>query len=171
MDELSVTLEEIAAMILVVRGQRIILDEDIARLYGVETGMLIRAVTRNIERFPADFAFRLSGAEHEAIRESRNRSQGRGGRRNLPMAFTEHGVAMLSGVLRSERAVSVNIQIVRAFVRMRQMMAAQEDLSRRIDELESRYDSQFSAVFKAIRQLMAPPETPRRPVGFRPPED
>lgn len=171
MSEQPAMLEEIAKMIRVVRAQRVILDEDIAKLYLVDTGSLVRAFYRNIERFPSDFAFRLSESENGELRASTGGSRSRGGRRNPPIAFTEHGVAMLSGVLRSERAVAVNIQIVRAFVRMRQMATAEAGLSRRIDELEANYDARFGAVFKAIRQLMAPPLPPRNPIGFRPPED
>jgi len=163
--------EQIETMIRVIRGLRVILDNDIAALYQVETGQLVRAVQRNIARFPDDFAFRLSADEYAQELERQGRERRRGGRRNLPIAFTEHGVAMLSGVLRSERAVRVNVQIVRAFVRMRGLLTAQEGLSRRLDELEERYDSRFCVVFRAIRQLMTPAEPKRNPIGFRPPED
>jgi len=167
MDEPIEIAEQVHSMIHVVRGLRVILDEDIASLYGVETGNLTRAVQRNQERFPEDFAFRLTTAEATEFRLAKGKSGQHGGRRTTPMAFTEHGVSMLSGVLRSERAVRVNVQTVRAFIRMRDMLAAQNELSVRLDELEARYDSQFSAVFSAIRQLMAPSMPPRNPVGFR----
>ena len=171
MDEPLAMLDQIETMIHIVRGVRVILDEDMAVLYQVETRNLVRAVHRNQERFPDDFAFRLTPSEVIAVHSSQDRVRQRGGRRNLPIAFTEHGVAMLSGVLRSERAVRVNVQVVRAFVRMRYMLTAQNELSLRLDDLEAKYDSQFSVVFDAIRQLMSPPTPKRNPVGFVPPED
>jgi hypothetical protein len=169
-DDSAVVGEQVESMIHVVRGVRVILDEDIAALYEVETGNLVRAVHRNQERFPEDFVFRLTTAELADLNARQRVSPRRGGRRNLPMAFTEHGVAMLSGVLRSERAVRVNVHIIRAFIRMRNMLAAQHELSQRLDELEAKYDSQFRVVFDAIRQLMLPPTLPRNPIGFVPPE-
>lgn len=167
MDEPAVARDVIEAQILEIRGQRVILDEDIARLYGVETSQLVRAVMRNSERFPRDFMFRLRDDEFAEAQESRSASGTHGGRRKAPYAFTEHGVAMLSGVLRSPRAVAVNVEIIRAFVRLRGVLAAHKDLARRLDELETRYDARFAAVFDAIRQLMAPSDSPRRPIGFR----
>ena len=152
MDEPEVMVEQVESMIHVVRGLRVILDEDIAALYEVDTKNLVRAVHRNRERFPDDFAFRLTTSELAGVRTEQPVIRQRGGRRNLPMAFTEHGVAMLSGVLRSERAVRVNIQVVRAFIRMRNLIVAERELSLRLDEPEERYDSQFSVVFDAIRQ-------------------
>ncbi|MEI7813755.1 MAG: ORF6N domain-containing protein [Coriobacteriia bacterium] len=171
MDEPQVVLEQVESMIHVVRGLRVILDEDIAALYEVDTRSLVRAMRSNQERFPDDFVFRLTSSELAELRTREGGNRGRGGRRNLPMAFTEHGVAMLSGVLRSERAVHVNVEVVRAFIRMRNMMTAQHELSLRLDELENRYDSQFGVVFDAIRQLMLPPAPPRNPIGFGPPDD
>lgn len=163
--------------ILDVRGQRVILDADLAELYGVETRVLNQAVRRNINRFPSDFMFQLTGEEFGALRNTDGPSdlksrfvtsrQSHGGRRKLPLAFTEQGVAMLSSVLRSERAVRVNIEIMRAFVRLREMLATHKDLARKLDALERKYDAQFKVVFDAIRQLMAPPPTKRRPIGFR----
>jgi hypothetical protein len=155
--------------ILSVRGQRVLLDSDLAVLYGVETRALVQAVTRNLERFPEDFAFRLS-AEEAAILKSQTviSSSGHGGRRTPPYAFTEQGVAMLSSVLRSERAVQVNIEIMRTFVRLREMLATHADLARKLAALERKYDQQFRMVFDAIRELMAPP-APKKPraIGFR----
>jgi hypothetical protein len=143
------------------------LDSDFADLYGVETKVLIQAVQRNRGRFPDDFMFQLTREEFDRLRSQFVTSNaGRGGRRYPPYAFTEQGVAMLSSVLRSERAVQVNIEIMRAFVRLRQMLSSHVELSRRLDELEQKYDQQFRAVFDAIRQLMAPPQPPRRRLGF-----
>ncbi len=161
----------IAQRILEVRGVRVLLDIELAELYGVEPRSLTQAVRRNPERFPADFMFALTSEEWKAIRDALGNSRGWGGRRYPPHAFTEQGVAMLSSVLRSGRAVDVNIEIMRAFVRMREMLQSHADLARRLDELEVKYDSQFSAVFNAIRQLMMPPAPKRNPVGFRPTGD
>ncbi|HSG38747.1 MAG TPA: ORF6N domain-containing protein [Thermoanaerobaculia bacterium] len=158
--------ERIERSILLLRGEKVILDSDIASLYGVETKALIRAMKRNLDRFPSDFMFQLAPEEAERLRCQIGTSNGRGGRRYLPYAFTEQGVAMLSSVLRSEQAVRVNIEIMRAFVRLRQMMSTQADLVRRLDELEGRYDGQFKAVFDALRRLMTPPEGPNRRIGF-----
>ena len=159
--------ERIEHAILVVRGERVMLDEDIAALYGVETKTLIRAMKRNLDRFPLDFMFQVTQEEVEILRYQFGTSKGRGGRRYLPYAFTEQGVAMLSSVLRSERAVRVNIEIMRVFVRLRQMMSTHADLVRRLDEMEQRYDGQFKAVFDALRQLVTPPERSRRRIGFK----
>jgi hypothetical protein len=162
--------ERILLAIHVIRGQRVMLDADLASLYGVETKALTRAIRRNSERFPADFMFRLSSAEFANLRHQSGASSEWGGRRYPPYAFTEQGVAMLSSVLRSPRAVHVNIEIMRAFVQLRRALAGHEELSRKLDALEARYDHQFRVVFDAIRQLMAPPAPARRPIGFTPPE-
>ncbi|MEI7813379.1 MAG: ORF6N domain-containing protein [Coriobacteriia bacterium] len=171
MSDSIVSAEAILGNICVLRGQRVLLDADLAELYGVETKALVQAVTRNIDRFPDDFMFRLAADEFGALRASRQNTLAWGGRRYPPYAFTEQGVAMLSSVLRSQRAVVVNIEIMRAFVRMREMLQQHSDLARRLDELEVKYDSQFGIVFEAIRQLMTPPAPLRNPIGFRPPED
>jgi len=142
------------------------LDADLADLYGVETRALIQAVKRNAARFPPDFMFQLTPAEHGFLRSQIVISKGSGGRRYPPYAFTEQGVAMLSTVLASARAIQVNVEIMRAFVRLRQMLGAHADLAARIDALEKKYDSQFKVVFDAIRQLMAPSTTPVRQIGF-----
>jgi hypothetical protein len=153
--------------ILLIRGQKVLLDADLAALYGVETKVLVKAVKRNVERFPADFMFQLLPEEVTRLRFQIGTSKrGRGGRRYAPYAFTEQGVAMLSGVLRSPRAVQANIAIMRAFVRLRQMLAAHADLARRLAELEQRYDKQFRVVFEAIRGLATPPEPPPKRIGF-----
>jgi len=161
--------ERIARAILILRGQRVILDSDLATLYGVKTKALNQAVTRNIERFPSDFMFRLTEEEGALLRsQTVTIKPGRGEHRKyLPYAFTEQGVAMLSSALRSPRAVQVNIEIMRAFVRLRELIATNRVLARRLDELEKRYDAQFKGVFDAIRQLMASPEKARRSIGFR----
>jgi hypothetical protein len=160
--------ELIERSILLIRGQKVMLDADLAELYGVETGQLVRAVKRNISRFPHDFMFQLSKDEFENLRCHFGTSSQWGGRRYPPYAFTEQGVAMLSSVLKSRRAVQVNIEIMRAFVRLRQILASNKELAKRLDDLEKKYDSQFRVVFDAIRQLMTPPESqpPKRRIGF-----
>ena len=158
--------ERIGSKILWLRQEKVLLGADLAELYGVETRVLNQAVKRNIERFPADFMFRLTGKEVELL-VSQNviPHPGRLGGA-LPYAFTEQGVAMLSGVLKSPRAVAVNIEIMRAFVQLRGMLASDAALSRKLAALERRYDEQFKIVFDAIRQMMAPPEPKKRPIGF-----
>ena len=155
----------IANRILLMRGARVILDHDLAELYNVETKALKRAVKRNAARFPADFMFELTKSEFHNLRSQIDTSSW-GGRRYLPYAFTEQGVAMLSSVLRSQRAVLVNIEIMRAFVQVREMLMSHKELTRRLDELEKNYDSNFRVVFEAIRQLMRAPEYPKRRIGF-----
>ncbi len=156
--------------ILILRGQRVMLDEELAVLYGVEVKALNQATKRNRERFPSDFMFQLTSDEVRALRSQIVTAKSRrGGRRSAPYAFTEHGVAMLSSVLRSPRAVRVNIEIMRAFGRLRQMLQENAELARRLDELEKKYDARFRIVFDAIRELTSPPGLPRRPIGFRSP--
>lgn len=150
------------------RGHNVMLDRDLADLYGVEVRVLNQAVMRNADRFPPDFMFRLTFAEAHRFESQSVPSRPRhGGSRHLPFAFTEEGVAMLSSVLRSERAVRVNIEIMRAFVRLRRMAIDHKDLSQRLDALEASYDDQFKIVFEAIRELMAPPLGPAKVIGFR----
>ena len=159
--------ERIERSILLIRGQKVLLDNDLASLYGVETKRLVEATKRNIERFPEDFMFQLDEEEFANLRSQFATSSLWGGRRHAPYAFTEQGVAMLSSVLRSPRAVAVNIEIMRAFVRLRQMLLSHADLARKVNALEKKYDSQFKVVFDALRQLMQPPEEkPKRPIGF-----
>ena len=144
------------------------LDSDLAELYGVEVKVLNQAVKRNQDRFPDDFMFQLTADEYANLRRHLGSSSTRGGRRYPPYAFTEQGVAMLSSVLSSPRAVQVNIQIMRTFVQLRRILAENEDLARKLAALERKYDSQFKVIFDAIRQLMAPPQTPkRRQIGFK----
>ncbi|MEW6659964.1 MAG: ORF6N domain-containing protein [Thermodesulfobacteriota bacterium] len=178
--------------ILLIRGERVILDADLAALYEVETRVLIQAVKRNSERFPSDFMFQLTKEEVDLLRSqfviSKTESridQGESGilksqivisswggrRRSLPHAFTEQGVAMLSSVLHSPRAIAVNIEIMRAFIRLRRLLASHADLARKLEALEKKYDTQFKVVFDAIRKLMAPPEPKRRRIGFQVQED
>lgn len=159
--------EVIEKKILLIREEKVMLDADLAELYGVETKMLVRAVKRNIERFPADFMIQLDMNEFDNLRFQFGTSSRWGGRRYLPYAFTEQGVAMLSSVLNSKRAVQVNIEIMRAFVKLRQMLSSNAELARRLNTLEKKYDSQFKAVFDAIRQLMIPPEPKKKKIGFK----
>src|SRR5262245_41472825 len=159
--------EYIEQKIYLIRGHKVLLDADLEELYGVTTGNLNLAVRRNPKRFPRDFMFQLSGAETQSLLLQNARAKGRGGRRTPPYAFTEQGVSMLSSVLNSERAIEVNSAIMRAFVRLRALLATHADLARRLDELEQKYDQQFRAVFEAIRELMAPePVPPSRRIGF-----
>jgi hypothetical protein len=153
--------------ILLIRGLRVLLDSELAELYEVETKALVQAVKRNRTRFPSDFMFQLTQQELTILRSQTVTSSQWGGRRALPYAFTEQGVAMLSSVLRSDRAVQVNIAIMRAFVRLREMLLSNADLARRLDALEQKYDAQFRVVFDAIRQLMTPPEPGARRIGFQ----
>jgi hypothetical protein len=153
------------------RGQKVLLDADLATLYGVETRVLVQAVKRNAERFPEDFMFHLSSEELEALRSQFVISNaGRGGRRYAPYAFTEQGVAMLSSVLNSPQAIAVNIEIMRAFVRLREMLASNKALARKLEELERKlqtHDQAITGILNAIRELMAPPEPPKkRRIGF-----
>jgi hypothetical protein len=157
--------DRVEKMIYLVRGQKVMLDEELAQLYGVDTRALNRAVRRNGKRFPVDFAFLLTRQEVTSLKYQIGTSSW-GGRRKLPMVFTEQGVAMLSSVLNSERAVRVNIEIVRTFVRLRQLLSSHADLARKLEELEKKYDAQFRVVFDAIRQLMAPPPATRKSIGF-----
>jgi len=151
------------------RDHNVMIDEDLAPLYGVPVKALNQAVSRNRERFPADFMFRLKASEAESLRSQNVTAKtGRGGRRNQPYAFTEQGVAMLSSVLRSPRAVRVNIEIMRAFVQLRRMMVAHVELVRKLDQLEQKYDGQFEMVFRAIRELMKPRTLSLGKIGFRP---
>jgi len=163
-----IPVERIERSILLIRGQKVMLSTHLAELYDVETKVLNQAVKRNISRFPEDFMFQLNTSKAEQL-VSQNvipHKKYFGG--SLPYAFAEQGVAMLSSVLNSERAIKVNIEIMRAFVRLRQILASNKELARKLDELERKYDAQFKIVFEAIRQLMAPPEpeTPKKRIGF-----
>lgn len=168
--------EVIQARIHGLRGVNVILDSDLAALYEVATGQLVRAMKRNAERFPSDFAFQLTREEWEGLLCQIGRASAQGGRRTLPWAFTEQGVAMLSGVLRSSRAVAVNVAVMRAFVAMRHELAAHAELARRLDAveqalggLEGETDRRFEAVFDALRALLDQPAPARKPIGFTAP--
>jgi hypothetical protein len=176
----------IARNILSLRDQRVMMDAELAGLYGVETKALVQAIKRNIERFPADFMFQLSAQEWESLRSQFVTSNvGRGGRRYAPYAFTEQGVAMLSSVLNSPRAIAINIEIMRAFVQIRAFAATHQDLAKQLSELQDKTESlamqhdtfsrntraQLKQVFDALRELMTPPEPSKRPIGFITPED
>jgi hypothetical protein len=164
-----VPFERITSSIYLLRGHKVMLDGDLAVLYGVETRTLNQAVRRNAERFPADFMFQLTQEEFGNLKSQFVTSSWGGRRRGRPLAFTEQGVAMLSGVLRSKRAIAVNVEIMRAFVKLRGMLAGNAELARRLEDLEKKYDSQFRIVFEAIRGLMEPTEEPKRGrIGFRP---
>jgi hypothetical protein len=164
-----ILVDRIEKAILLLHGQKVMLDADLAELYGVETRVLVQAVKRNLERFPEDFMFQLNKDDVDFLRSQIvTLKKGRGQHsKYLPYAFTEQGVAMLSSVLHSRRAIQVNIEIMRAFIHLRQMLASHVELARKLDALEKKYDAQFKQVFEAIRQLMAPPEPKRRPIGFR----
>ncbi len=167
----TVSIAKLSETIHSIRGERVMLDADLAELYGVETKVLLQAVKRNLERFPPDFMFQLTKQEFNDLRSQIVTSRW-GGRRYPPYAFSEHGVAMLSSVLRSPQAIAVNIEIVRAFVRMRKLSFASEELARNIDELDrrvSKHDKAIAEIIEAIRQLMAPPPPgSSRPIGFAP---
>lgn len=162
---------QVSNKIFAVRGHRVILDADLATLYGVETRILNQSVKRNSNRFPEDFAFELTEKEIENLRckigTSKNENEKRGGRRYLPLVFTEQGVAMLSSVLKSEKAAFVNIEIMRAFVRFREFLLTNNELSRKLNELEGKYDYKFKIVFDAIRELTRIPDQPKKKIGIR----
>jgi hypothetical protein len=161
--------ERIEKAIYFIRGEKVMLDRDLAVLYEVPTKVLNQTVKRNRRRFPEDFMFRLTGDEVKQLNRSQivTGSQKHRNPRFPPFAFTEHGILMLSSVLYSERAIQVNIEIMRAFVRLRQMVASNAELSRRLDKLEQKYDRQFKVVFDAIRELMKPPVPGHKQIGFR----
>lgn len=162
--------EVIERRILLIRGHKVMLDSHLAELYQVPTKRLNEAVKRNRKRFPEDFMFQLSMKEAESLR-SQIATSSYGGRRYLPYVFTEQGVAMLSTVLNSERAIAVNIAIMRTFVRLRQLLATHKDLAERLAAMEKKYDQRFKVVFDILRQLMEPPpEPPKPPIGFMPPK-
>jgi len=165
-----VRVERVERLIRLVRGEKVLLDADLAMLYGVTTGNLNKAVKRNQQRFPPDFIFQLSDEEAAGLIFQSGRSKQRGGRRrSLPYAFTEEGVAMLSSVLRSERAVQVNVAVMRAFVGLRRMLATNEAFAHKLAELERKlegHDTSIRTLFDAIRELAAPPATPRREIGY-----
>ena len=163
---LAVPVEVIERRIYLLRGQKVMLSMDLAELYQVEPRVMVQAVKRNIERFPGDFRFQLSRGECKNLKSQFVISSWGGPRRAAPYAFTEQGVAMLSSVLHSKRAVQVNIAIMRAFVRLREMMATHKELAQKLEALEKKYDSRFRVVFDALRKMMAPPPPSQHRIGF-----
>ncbi|OGQ04707.1 MAG: DNA-binding protein [Deltaproteobacteria bacterium RIFCSPLOWO2_01_44_7] len=162
-----IPIERIEKRIFLLRGRKVMLSFDLAELYGVEPRALIQAVKRNIERFPPDFIFQLENQEVRILKSQIVTSSWGGLRRANPYAFTEQGVAMLSSVLKSKQAVQVNVEIMRAFVRLREILGTHKDLARKLEQLEKKYDHQFKIVFDAIRELMTPPPVPlKRKIGF-----
>jgi len=161
-----VPIESIVNKIIFLRSEKVLLDLDLAQLYGVETKQLKRAVRRNIDRFPPDFMFELTKEEYDSLRYQFGTLKRGEHSKYLPMAFTEQGVAMLSSVLKSRSAIEVNIAIMRAFVELRKMISSHANLERKLIALEKKYDEQFKVVFDAIRALMAPTEKPKQKIGF-----
>jgi hypothetical protein len=161
-----IPVDQIESIIFLIRGQKVMLSTHLAELYSIEPRVLVQALKRNIDRFPEDFMFQLTDDEFLNLKSQIVTSSWGGPRRAKPYAFTEQGVAMLSSVLRSKRAVQVNIEIMRAFVRLRQMLAAHSELERKLSALEKKYDKQFKIVFDAIRALMSPPEKKKKQIGF-----
>ena len=161
----SVSLPDPSALIVTIRGHRVILDADLAFLYGVSTKAFNQAIKRNTERFPESFAFQLSTEEWEAMR-SQNVTASKRNVRFLPFAFTEHGALMAANVLNSARAITMSVALVETFIKLRQMALSVEELTRKVGILENHYDEQFKIVFDAIRQLLEPPETPTKEIGF-----
>jgi hypothetical protein len=164
--KLALKPEDLARLVFLIRGEKVMLAQQLAELYGVPVRALNQAVKRNIKRFPADFMFQLTKEEFERLKSQIVISSWGGLRRARPYAFTEQGVAMLSSVLRSQRAVQLNIAIMRTFVQLRRLMDSNRDLARRIEALEKKYDEQFAEVFAVIKELISPPEPPRRRIGF-----
>jgi DNA-binding PadR family transcriptional regulator len=161
-----IPIERVEQRIFLLRGQKVMLSPHLAELYGVAPKVLIQAIKRNIERFPSDFMFQLTQQELRNLKSQIVTSSWGGVRRATPYAFTEQGVAMLSSVLRSKRAIQVNVEIMRSFVRWRRLLASHADLAAKLEELEKKYDAQFRVVFDAIRQLMSEPVRPRKQIGF-----
>ncbi|MDX6770335.1 MAG: ORF6N domain-containing protein [Elusimicrobiota bacterium] len=160
--------QNVGRLIFLIRGQRVMLDADLARVYGVSTKRLNQQVRRNLDRFPADFMFALSQDEKSEVVANCNHLQALRFSRHPPNAFTEHGALMLASVLNTDTAVQASVQVVRAFVRLREMIAGNRELAQRLDSLERRYDSQFKSVFAAVRRLMEPPKERAKRIGFRP---
>ena len=167
MESVVVPIERIEHSIITIRGKKVMLDDHLAEIYGVTTKRLNEQVKRNFERFPEDFMFQLTSQEVVLLRTHFAASKGWGGRRHLPYVFTEHGAVMLASVLSSPIAIEASVQVVRTFVKLRQLLASHSDIARKIEALEKKYDSQFAVVFKAIRELMEPPEKGRKnKIGF-----
>ena len=161
-----VTQETIASKIFLIRGKKVMLDRELSELYDVETKMLKRAVKRNIERFPDDFMIQLAKAEYDPLRHQFGTLKRGQHSKYLPFAFTQEGVAMLSSILNSKRAIMVNIQIMRTFTKLREMLVSYKDINRKIENMERKYDSKFKIVFEAIKQLLQPAKKPKKKIGF-----
>ena len=165
--DIIIPVERIASRIYLMRGEKVMLDSDLARLYGIPTSRLNEQFKRNRDRFPADFAFQMTKEEFQSLMSQIEISNaGRGGRRKLPWVFTEHGVAMLSSVLRSKKAVQVNISIIRTFVKLREVLATHKDLARKVEQ----HDHQIAILFDRVQKLLAPPNPPKHPIGYIPPK-
>jgi hypothetical protein len=162
-----IPVERIARCVYLVRGQKVMLDSDLADLYGVPTKALNQAITRNLDRFPNDFMFKLTASEFQNLRSQIVTSSDWGGRRNPPRVFTEHGIAMLSSVLHSKRAIQINIGIMRTFIRLREMLATNEDLARKV----ARHDQEIATLFHHLQRLLEPPKTKKHPIGYVPAKD
>lgn len=170
-DIISISTEQIGTRILVLRGRRVMLDADLAYLYGVTTKALNQGVKRNIERFPEDFVFQLNETEKQEVVTNCDHLANLKFSRHRPFAFTEHGALMLASVLKSPQAVQASIQVVRAFLRLRELLATHRDLARKLEGLEKRYDAKFKVVFEAIREMTRPPRAGTRSIGFEKPID
>ncbi len=164
---MDISIKNLEASIYMLRNQKVMLSQELAELYRVEPRVLIQAVKRNMNRFPADFIFQLTKEEFDNLKSQNVTSTWGGVRRATPYAFTEQGVAMLSSLLRSERAVQVNIEIMRTFVKLREVLSTHKELESKLHSLETKYDDQFRVIFDAIRALMAPPDTVQRSIGFK----
>lgn len=167
-DESLIPIERIERKIYVIRGERVMLDSDLAEIYGVTTKAFNQAVKRNLKRFPEDFMFQLTNEEFENLRSQfvTSSSGGYGGRRYLPYVFTEHGALMAANILNSDRAVEASVAVVRVFVKLRQLLQSNQELAKKVEALESKYDQNFKIVFDAIRKLMLPPDKPKKAIGF-----
>lgn len=160
--------EIIESKIYYIRGQKVMLDSDLAKLYNVETKRINESIKRNMERFPKNFMFQLTDEEHDVLRSQIATSkEGKGGRRYNPYVFTEYGIVMLSSVLNSKRAIAVNIQVVNTFVKLNKMIATSEELKRKIEEIELKYDKQFTVVFQALKELILLPDKKQEQIGFK----
>ena len=165
----AITITQIEQAILLIRGHRVLIDADLAVLFGVSNKALNQAVKRNLKRFPPDFLLQLTTTEKQEVVTNCDHLKHLKFSRTLPYAFTEHGAIMAANVLNNDRAIQASVQVVRAFVRLRKLLATHEDLARKLEALEEKYDEQFKVVFDAIRQLMLPPKTSKHPIGFRQP--
>ncbi len=161
-----VPIERVISKIYLIRGNKVMIDKDLAELYEVETKSFTRTIKRNIDRFPSDFMFQLNKKEFENLRSHFGTSSW-GGRRYLPYVFTEQGVAMLSSVLNSKKAIQVNIQIIRTFTKLRELLSTNKELKKKVETMEKKYDTKLSQVFEILKQLIQQKALPKKPIGFR----